>query len=236
MIQHLRGRHDGCSYLAEPGTNCNKCGWFNGDDPTFEQGPDLYFDPKLVEQFKNQTESAMSEEYAASPRAELIKKMVERFLSWKLPGSFAPDGGISFSREWCMHSKCWPVGTNLFTSDEARAMFEFAMGPGSAFISKDRLEVKRLKDLLHEERAKFAEHLDQIQQSYNKNLELVRQEGSNAPVPMIMACPSCGERHVDEGEFATRPHHTHACQACGFVWRPAKVATVGVHFLPGMKN
>lgn len=57
-----------------------------------------------------------------------------------------------------------------------------------------------------------------------------------APVPMRMACPACGELHIDEGEFATKPHHTHACQSCGMVWRPAIVATVGVRYLPGFKN
>lgn len=58
----------------------------------------------------------------------------------------------------------------------------------------------------------------------------------NLPVPMVLTCPGCGERHIDEGEFATKVHHTHACQSCGLVWRPAKVATVGVRFLPGYKN
>lgn len=56
------------------------------------------------------------------------------------------------------------------------------------------------------------------------------------PIPMVLTCPSCGVRHIDEGEFATRPHHTHACQSCGVVWRPAIVPTVGVRFLPGFKN
>lgn len=56
------------------------------------------------------------------------------------------------------------------------------------------------------------------------------------PVPMRMPCPSCHELHIDEGDFATKPHHTHACQSCGAVWRPAVVATVGVRFLPGFKN
>ena len=57
-----------------------------------------------------------------------------------------------------------------------------------------------------------------------------------APVPMRLTCPACNELHIDEGEFATKAHHTHACQACGNVWRPAVVATVGVRFLPGFKN
>lgn len=56
------------------------------------------------------------------------------------------------------------------------------------------------------------------------------------PVPLIINCPSCGERHIDVGEFATRLHHTHACQHCGLVWRPALVPTVGVQFLPGFND
>lgn len=56
------------------------------------------------------------------------------------------------------------------------------------------------------------------------------------PIPMLLWCPECGERHVDEGMFAATDHHTHACQHCGHVWRPALVATKGVQFLPGFKN
>src|SRR5207302_2548314 len=55
-------------------------------------------------------------------------------------------------------------------------------------------------------------------------------------IPMLLWCPECGARHVDEGEFATKKHHTHACQSCGHCWRPAIVATCGVRFLPGSKN
>lgn len=56
------------------------------------------------------------------------------------------------------------------------------------------------------------------------------------PVPMLLTCPSCGKRHVDEFEWAQKPHHTHACQHCGTVWRPANIDTVGVRFLPGFRN
>lgn len=58
----------------------------------------------------------------------------------------------------------------------------------------------------------------------------------NEPIPVRLPCPSCGQLHIDEGEFATNGHHTHACQRCGMVWRPAVVWTVGVQFLPGFKN
>jgi predicted RNA-binding Zn-ribbon protein involved in translation (DUF1610 family) len=72
-----------------------------------------------------------------------------------------------------------------------------------------------------------------------KELDQLRQYtsvGNLPPIPMRLRCPSCGEIHIDEGEFATKPHHTHACQHCGEVWRPALVTTVGVKFLPGFKN
>jgi hypothetical protein len=58
----------------------------------------------------------------------------------------------------------------------------------------------------------------------------------NYTIPMILHCPDCGERHIDEQAFADVAHHTHACQGCGNVWRPAKVNTHGVQFLPGYRN
>ena len=66
----------------------------------------------------------------------------------------------------------------------------------------------------------------------------VRVPGSApaAPIPMVLHCPECRARHIDEGDFATKPHHTHSCQSCGLTWRPSVVATVGVQFLPGFKN
>jgi len=59
---------------------------------------------------------------------------------------------------------------------------------------------------------------------------------STEAIPMRLPCPGCGELHIDEGEFATKLHHTHSCQSCGLTWRPAVVPTVGVRFLPGFKN
>lgn len=56
------------------------------------------------------------------------------------------------------------------------------------------------------------------------------------PIPMRLHCPGCLTLHIDEGEFATKPHTSHACQNCGLVWRPAVCDTVGVRFLPGFKN
>lgn len=53
---------------------------------------------------------------------------------------------------------------------------------------------------------------------------------------MRLPCEKCGALHIDEGEFAVKPHHTHTCQRCGLTWRPAIEPTVGVLFLPGYQN
>ncbi len=51
------------------------------------------------------------------------------------------------------------------------------------------------------------------------------------PIPMLLRCPNCTAVHIDEGEWATRPHKTHRCQLCRCDWRPANVPTVGVDAL-----
>lgn len=62
------------------------------------------------------------------------------------------------------------------------------------------------------------------------------EEEPTKPIPLYLTCPKCSQQHIDEGEWANKPHHTHACQHCGLTWRPAVAATVGVRFLPGFKN
>lgn len=49
-----------------------------------------------------------------------------------------------------------------------------------------------------------------------------------APIPMFLTCPICKTQHVDEDEWATRPHKTHLCADCGWEWKVANVPTVGV--------
>ena len=54
-----------------------------------------------------------------------IKLMAERFLSWKLPENFNPDGGISFEPEYKTldgTARHEPTGTNLLDYTQAEAM------------------------------------------------------------------------------------------------------------------
>ena len=51
-------------------------------------------------------------------------EMVSRFLAWKLPTDFRPDGGITFIPT----SYPGPTGTNLLSFDQAKAMLEHVIG------------------------------------------------------------------------------------------------------------
>lgn len=55
-----------------------------------------------------------------------IKHMVNRFLCWKLPENFNPDGGISFKAAFNENTahpmRHEPSGTNLFGWNQAEAM------------------------------------------------------------------------------------------------------------------
>ena len=62
-----------------------------------------------------------------------IAKMVDRFLAWKLPKDFNPDGGITFTPEANVGTphpyRHEPMGTNLLNGVQAKAMLETVAGP-----------------------------------------------------------------------------------------------------------
>ena len=58
-------------------------------------------------------------------------EMATKLMAWKLPKDFNPDGGVSFDKagknfDGFPHE--WPIGTNLLTHEQAKAMFEFILG------------------------------------------------------------------------------------------------------------
>ena len=61
---------------------------------------------------------------------QVTDEMVTRFLSWKLPKDFRPDGGMVFipTKGRGYYSPYWPSGTNLFTAQQAREMLEHVIG------------------------------------------------------------------------------------------------------------
>ena len=55
-----------------------------------------------------------------------IKHMVNRFLGWKLPENFNPDGGISFEKTFSANPiKNTPTGTNVFDANQTEEMVRY---------------------------------------------------------------------------------------------------------------
>lgn len=64
---------------------------------------------------------------SSPPTAALIDALTDAFLGWELPEDFMPDGGVDFPAPPI--GMPWPVGTNLFTHTQAKAMFEYCLSP-----------------------------------------------------------------------------------------------------------
>ena len=73
----------------------------------------------------------------------LIDQFVDRFLAWKLPEDFSPDCGIAFKPI----PNASPVGTNLLTATQAKAMLEHIVGELIAEHETLKEETAALLDL-----------------------------------------------------------------------------------------
>ena len=68
----------------------------------------------------------------------VTKEMVDRFLCWKLPADFYPDGGVSFAPGYTTPSSPnWTTGTNLLTATQAAAMLDHVLHIDADGISPD---------------------------------------------------------------------------------------------------
>lgn len=92
-----------------------------------------------IDQFRDLVLQAKSP--SSAERATVTDEMVDRFLAWRLPEDFHPDAGISFSPYFnveynAKHGKPpqrhQPIGTNLFTADQARRMLEHVLQGAAA--------------------------------------------------------------------------------------------------------
>jgi hypothetical protein len=95
---------------------------------------------------------------------------------------------------------------------------------------RERIEYERRIDALHGDISKLR---DLMEEHSRASKDAARE--ALATIPIRINCPECGELHVDEA-LKDKPHHTHACQGCGNVWRPSVRNTIGVRFLPGFKD
>jgi len=65
--------------------------------------------------------------WEAKPKAQIVEEMARRFLGWRIPDSFSPDCYVMFDRERAKANNSWPIGTNIFSLDEAMKMVNYLL-------------------------------------------------------------------------------------------------------------
>lgn len=78
-----------------------------------------------------------------------IDEMVNRFLAWKLPDDFHPDGGVKFDRPpYPFPAPQWPSGTNLLTAQQAKDMLTHVLGDVLAEAAKSERRAITFGDIV----------------------------------------------------------------------------------------
>lgn len=120
------------------------------------------------------------------PSGEQIKHMVDRFLAWRLPDDFNPDGGISFKPTFNDHlpqpMKREPTGTNLFGANQAEAMVRYMVegmlapvpSPDTKGEDAERRWFETDRQISHEEAREVARRL--ISGSFRRDGERLDSE------------------------------------------------------------
>jgi hypothetical protein len=121
-----------------------------------------------------------------------IKHMVGRFLVWKLPENFTPDGGISFEKTFnkgTPHERNHePSGTNLFDGTQAEAMVRHMIAglaefepPLAATIEAIAVEFERQEAVNHAKAHKQSDDesfnsFDGIADGYHQAAKYLREQ------------------------------------------------------------
>lgn len=72
---------------------------------------------------------AERERLAREAGPKVTDEMVGRFLAWRLPQDFAPDGHVQFNKQEALASQHeWPTGTNLLHAGQVRDMLDHVIG------------------------------------------------------------------------------------------------------------
>jgi len=97
--------------------------------------------------------------YTEKRLEEVLKIAVDRFLGWKLPKDFQPDGGISFKS-----GVCETIGTHLFTAQQANEMLKYVLEEALSTSIHQALAEERAKVVEVEE--KYQELIMAVEKKY----------------------------------------------------------------------
>ena len=202
------------------------------------EGTKFYLHPSPKEALHHEFKAATEEEGDAYTHGwfdgheALIQEAVNRFLGWKLPKDFAPDGAITFQKTYYSlrgqetkreyGDPFWPVGTNLFTADQARAMLEYVL-QGEAppdtqqepvarvLIEKIRVAVNALEFVKARFSGSYWDEAGNLKRPVEDALAFLK----TPPAPQQDAHTNHPSRHYDR-----------TCPVCNHSWDD--------HYLPGV--
>lgn len=102
---------------------------------------------QLADKDRADMRAALEAALSARPASAEVEAMARRFLCWKLPDDFSPDGGITFTPPSPPH---WPSGTNILNAKQAEAMVRHMLRGTSASDHPTASGLNELKARLHE--------------------------------------------------------------------------------------
>lgn len=146
---------------------------------------DLMISPGAIDQ-------ALERDPPAPMQDVQIKYMVSRFLNWRLPETFNPDGGVSFQPTYDEGTpyvgKNEPTGTNLFDAEQAEAMVRYMLD-GLPIEDPTPTPVPQIILEAAEERAKYLTlldlpHLTDRAAAIRAAIAEVREQKSDPPAPV----------------------------------------------------
>lgn len=170
-----------------------------------------------------------------------IAAMVDRFLGWKLPDDFHPDGGISFTQYFNVEynakrglppARHDPIGTNLLNADQAKAMLEYVVLPvieaSAAVAAADRepygyvwfnkrMEQRFTRRLPHPQSNE--QPVGDVTPVYTRTIQSEMTSRKRRLLNTDGHCPSCGHnRNTSSVSSIDNDDGTHYCQKCSAEW------------------
>ena len=119
-----------------------------------------------------------------------LSQMVDRFLAWELPKDFTPDGGVTYSSLGCPSGR--PVGTNLLTAIQAKAMLEHVAGPFLARAAELEECLMRIREKTKDEWAVREAHSVLSPRIPHSPFDPPKCPGPDCPMCNGECCDLCG--------------------------------------------
>lgn len=129
-----------------------------------------------------------------------LDEMTNRFLAWKLPADFAPDGGVARTESFSEHTS----GTNVLNYDQAREMLRHVVSECPAATDKDMSAFTANIMAEAQQRFSFGVAIDLLREG-----KRVAREGWNGK-GMWLSLSCDGSRSIPSESFWSPHNRAHA--------------------------